>query len=108
MSSGGIGDNQRDFRKCVYLSNYRRQHWTMVADRQEGLLMTRSRNMLWGAIAAIMATAFLPVSASAQDKPLTKVVMSLDFIPLGRHAPWYAALAEGYFKDEGLDVSIIP
>ncbi|MGE0062135.1 MAG: ABC transporter substrate-binding protein [Xanthobacteraceae bacterium] len=47
--------------------------------------------------------------ASAQDaKPLTKVVFSLDFIPLGRHAPWYAALAEGYFKDEGLDVSIIP
>ena len=38
----------------------------------------------------------------------TKVVFSLDFIPLGRHAPWYAALAEGYFKDEGLDVSIIP
>ncbi len=26
----------------------------------------------------------------------------------GRHAPWYAALAEGYYKDEGLDVSIIP
>ena len=38
----------------------------------------------------------------------TKLVFSLDFIPLGRHAPWYAALAEGYFKDEGLDVSIIP
>lgn len=46
--------------------------------------------------------------APAQSQPLTKVVFSLDFIPLGRHAPWYAALAEGYFKDEGLDVSIIP
>ena len=48
--------------------------------------------------------------ASAQNAPtaLTKVVFSLDFIPLGRHAPWYAALAEGYYKDEGLDVSIIP
>ncbi|HEY2137753.1 MAG TPA: ABC transporter substrate-binding protein [Xanthobacteraceae bacterium] len=38
----------------------------------------------------------------------TKIVFSLDFIPLGRHSPWYAALAEGYFKDEGLDVTIIP
>ena len=36
------------------------------------------------------------------------MIFSLDFIPLGRHAPWYAALAEGYFRDEGLDVSIIP
>ena len=44
----------------------------------------------------------------AQEKPLTKITFSLDFIPLGRHAPWYAAIAEGYYKDEGLDVSIIP
>jgi NitT/TauT family transport system substrate-binding protein len=45
----------------------------------------------------------------AQNAQLpTKVVFSLDFIPLGRHAPWYAALAEGYYKDEGLDISIIP
>src|ERR1043166_6624003 len=47
-------------------------------------------------------------SGAAQSGPPAKVVFSLDFIPLGRHAPWYAALAEGYFKDEGLDVSIIP
>jgi NitT/TauT family transport system substrate-binding protein len=48
------------------------------------------------------------MAARAEGGPPTKVVFSLDFIPLGRHAPWYAALAEGYFKDEGLDVSIIP
>jgi len=56
----------------------------------------------------VAATLAAPSAAPAQDKPLTKVVFSLDFIPLGRHAPWYVALAEGYFKDEGLDVSIIP
>jgi NitT/TauT family transport system substrate-binding protein len=51
----------------------------------------------------------VPGAASAQAPAApAKVVFSLDFIPLGRHAPWYAALAEGYFKDEGLDVSIIP
>ena len=48
------------------------------------------------------------VSAQGTAQALTKVVVSLDFIPLGRHAAWYAALAEGYYKDEGLDVSIIP
>jgi len=52
----------------------------------------------------------LPTTVSAQGAASapTKVVFSLDFIPLGRHAPWYAALAEGYFKDEGLEVTIIP
>jgi NitT/TauT family transport system substrate-binding protein len=67
-----------------------------------------------GAIAAALAVASIAVmkadDASAQNAPaaLTKVVFSLDFIPLGRHAPWYAAIAEGFFKEEGLDVSIIP
>jgi NitT/TauT family transport system substrate-binding protein len=58
--------------------------------------------------AAIVATALVSEPAASQDQPLTKIVFSLDFIPLGRHAPWYAALAEGYFKEEGLEVSIIP
>lgn len=66
-----------------------------------------------GAIAAAFAVASLavmrPDAAAAQGTPaLTKVVFSLDFIPLGRHAAWYAAIAEGFFKQEGLDVSIIP
>ena len=47
-------------------------------------------------------------SAQGPAPALTKVTFSLDFIPLGRHAAWYAALAEGFYKDEGLDVSIIP
>jgi NitT/TauT family transport system substrate-binding protein len=63
------------------------------------------------AVAALvvpMLTTVLTSHAPAQDKSLTKVVFSLDFIPLGRHAAWYAAIAEGFFKQEGLDVSIIP
>lgn len=49
----------------------------------------------------------LPTHASAADE-LQPIVFSLDFIPLGRHAPWYAAIEEGFFKEEGLDVKIIP
>ncbi len=59
------------------------------------------------AFAAMIAAASVEPTV-AQDRPLTKVTFALDFIPLGRHAPWYAALAEGYFKQEGLDVNIIP
>ena len=61
-----------------------------------------------GTIVSVLAAACLAAPTAAQERPLTKVIFSLDFIPLGRHAPWYAALAQGYFKDEGLDVSIIP
>jgi NitT/TauT family transport system substrate-binding protein len=62
-----------------------------------------------GTLCAASLAALLPGAASAQaPAEPAKIVFSLDFIPLGRHAPWYAALAEGYFKDEGLDVSIIP
>jgi NitT/TauT family transport system substrate-binding protein len=66
--------------------------------------------LIAGILSSASLLSLLPAPAEAQAPPpaLTKVVFSLDFIPLGRHAPWYAALAEGYFKDEGLDVSIIP
>src|SRR5262249_20545359 len=58
------------------------------------------------ALCSAALVAGMPGAVIAQAP--TKVVFSLDFIPLGRHAPWYAALAEGYFAEEGLDVSIIP
>lgn len=66
--------------------------------------------LIAGTVCSVSLVGLLPEATSAQAPPpaLTKVVFSLDFIPLGRHAAWYAALAEGYYKDEGLDVSIIP
>jgi NitT/TauT family transport system substrate-binding protein len=72
--------------------------------------MIRLSRLVLGAVSSlvVVAAASTSTAALAQDKALTKVTFSLDFIPLGRHAPWYAAVAEGYYKDEGLDVSIIP
>src|SRR5665213_421349 len=101
-----------DFRKsidCMKLS-------VAPSSRKAGPISSRERAMriFPGAIAAAFAVASVavmrPDTAPAQGTPpaLTKVVFSLDFIPLGRHAPWYAAIAEGFFKEEGLDVSIIP
>src|SRR5687767_11935832 len=47
----------------------------------------------------------LPLTAAAQER---KITFTLDFIALGRHAPWYVPIAKGYYKQEGLDVTVIP
>ena len=44
----------------------------------------------------------------AQSKGMRDITFSLDFIVLGRHSPWYVALDKGYYKQEGLNVKIIP
>jgi NitT/TauT family transport system substrate-binding protein len=62
------------------------------------------RRLIAVVIALAAAAAWLP-GAAAQDRDVKFV---LDFISLGRHAPWYVALGKGYFKDEGLNVTIMP
>lgn len=64
-------------------------------------------------IASVAAAILLIGVASGEIKAQTKkglvdVIFSLDFIVLGRHAPWYVALAKGYYEEEGLNVKIIP
>jgi len=54
-------------------------------------------------VAALAIAAALP--AAAQERKLTFI---LDFIALGRHAPWYVPIAKGYYKAEGLEVSVVP
>lgn len=55
----------------------------------------------------LVALASLPADAQPAGAE-QDVKFALDFIPLGRHAPWYVALAKGYFKEEKLNVSILP
>jgi NitT/TauT family transport system substrate-binding protein len=54
---------------------------------------------------AVAALSLLPLAAAAQER---KIVFMLDFISLGRHAPWYVPIAKGYYKQEGLDVTVVP
>jgi NitT/TauT family transport system substrate-binding protein len=64
------------------------------------------RRLIAVVIALAAAAAWLPgTAAQAQERDVKFV---LDFISLGRHAPWYVALGKGYFKDEGLNVTIMP
>ena len=55
--------------------------------------------------ASLAAMAMLPIGAQAQDRDIK---FTLDFIALGRHAPWYVAIGKGYFKEEKLNVTIVP
>jgi NitT/TauT family transport system substrate-binding protein len=57
------------------------------------------------AAAALAAACVMATAAQAQQQD---VKFTLDFISLGRHAPWYVALGKGYFKEEGLNVTILP
>jgi len=50
----------------------------------------------------------LAASAVAADKPPAKITVQLDWIAEPEHGGFYQAQALGYFKDEGLDVTIIP
>lgn len=55
--------------------------------------------------AAALLAVLIGTSAFAESR---KVTFMLDFISLGRHAPWYVAKEKGYFAEEGLDVEILP
>ena len=56
-------------------------------------------------VAVVLVCGMFATDAMAQTTPVT---FSLDFRALGRHAAWYVALDKGYYKQAGLDVTIIP
>ena len=47
-------------------------------------------------------------SPAAQEQKLTKLSVRLDWTPNALHAPIYAALEKGFYKAEGLDVTVNP
>lgn len=63
------------------------------------------RRFFLGTSAALATTALTAPSVWAQPK-LTPLKFTLDFRVTGQTAPFFLALAKGYYKDEGLDVSI--
>jgi NitT/TauT family transport system substrate-binding protein len=61
--------------------------------------------MSLGLTTAALAAA-LPMPRVLAQPALRPITLSLDFIPLGRFAPWYVAVGKGYYKEAGLDVQI--
>ncbi|MFZ2179964.1 MAG: ABC transporter substrate-binding protein, partial [Blautia wexlerae] len=72
------------------------------------------KNKKWIALAAavVLAVTSLPVTAFAEkkdstdDKMLTKITLN-EVAHSIFYAPQYVAIEEGYFKDEGLDMTLI-
>jgi len=44
----------------------------------------------------------------AEDNGLTKIIFQADWYPQPEHGGFYTASAKGYYKEEGLDVTILP
>ena len=75
------------------------------------------RNMRkWARVAAMVAAASLVLSAcgggsdsdgDSASGDLTKVKLQLQWVPQAQFAGYYAAVDQGYYKDEGLDVQIV-
>jgi NitT/TauT family transport system substrate-binding protein len=74
--------------------------------------MTPSRRKLPLSAALLLAAVFASVSvrsAGAAEKPAQKpVIIRLDFILGGKHAPWFVAAEKGFYSKRGLTVNIQP
>jgi len=69
--------------------------------------MAKRFSRIWSAL--IFAGLFiLGCRHSASDNGLTKITLQADWYPQPEHGGFYTALAKGYYKDEGLDMTILP
>ena len=57
---------------------------------------------------SVLGLLFFGLAAFAADKPLFKLTVQLDWIAEPEHGGFYQAQARGFFRDEGLDVTLIP
>jgi NitT/TauT family transport system substrate-binding protein len=75
--------------------------------------MKTSRRLIALLLIGVMVLAILPGSAqqpkaTAQDDELVKVRLQFKWVTQAQFAGYYAALNQGYYEEEGLDVEIIP
>jgi NitT/TauT family transport system substrate-binding protein len=66
--------------------------------------LTRKLAVLLATVAVVGAAC----SSSAASAALTKVRLQLQWFPQAQFAGYYAALDQGYYKAEGIDLSILP
>lgn len=69
-------------------------------------LITRARS--GGALALTLLTTLAATGCSGSDDSGGQVSLMLDVAVLPKHAPFYAAKAEGFFEEEDIDLKIQP
>ena len=57
---------------------------------------------------AFVSLSVLGCRKPAADNGLTKIVFQADWYPQPEHGGFFTAVAKGFYKDEGLDVTIVP
>jgi NitT/TauT family transport system substrate-binding protein len=87
----------------------------MATVHRKGKLMSRSR---WWSVAALAAAAMFALAGCGSDDDdggggsaggdLDKVTLQSKWVVQAQFAGYYAALDQGYYEDEGLDVDIRP
>lgn len=70
--------------------------------------MARKRLCLLILLVGFTILAGVPGITRKAGAQVTNIPFALDFTVLSRHAPWYVALDKDYYKQEGLNVEIIP
>ena len=71
----------------------------------------RLRSLSRTPLLLLIATALCLASCqhtSSSDSGLTKVTLQADWYPQPEHGGFFTALVKGYYKEEGLDVTIVP
>ena len=65
-----------------------------------------SRLVVVLALTALLGVSLSSSAGAGSSADLKKVTLRLDFLIRGHHSGFYVALAKGWYKDAGLDVSI--
>jgi NitT/TauT family transport system substrate-binding protein len=69
--------------------------------------MAKRFSRIWSAL-IFTSLSILGCRHSASDNGLTKITLQADWYPQPEHGGFYTALAKGYYKDEGLYMTILP
>ncbi len=68
----------------------------------------KSLAILAAALAAVMVAGLFSGCSSSGSGKLTKVTLQLKWLPQSQFMGYYVAQEKGYYKDQGLDVTILP
>ncbi len=68
------------------------------------------RRLVGGSAGAVMAVLVLAACSTGapSETPLTPVKLQIEWVPQAQFTGFYVALDKGYYRDEGLDVEILP
>lgn len=67
-----------------------------------------TRRAVLTGVAAFMGVSATCTQALAQTGPLKPATLRLNYVANAEHAPYYLGVKKGFYKDEGLDVKILP